>query len=295
MKDGFIKVAAITPNLRVADVQYNIGEIKKWIKEAEKGSAKIIVFPELCITGYSCQDLFLQDELLESARSALIEIKKYTEEIDAMIFVGLPIAIDGKLYNVAAAINRGKILGIVPKIHLPNYNEFYEARHFYSGKELNTAINIEGEDVPVGSRIIFTCDEMPALRIGAEICEDLWVPNPPSTEHCLAGATVMVNLSASNEIIGKSRYRRNLVSGQSASLVCAYIYASAGPNESTQDVVFSGHNIMAENGSIVAESELFSEGMIVSEFDLKYIEAERRRMTTYSAKQTEAYKKISFI
>ena len=147
MKDGFIKVAAITPNLRVADVQYNIGEIKKWIKEAEKESAKIIVFPELCITGYSCQDLFLQDELLESARSALIEIKKYTEEIDAMIFVGLPVAIEGKLYNVAAAMNRGKILGIVPKIHLPNYNEFYEARHFYSGKELNTAINIEGKEV----------------------------------------------------------------------------------------------------------------------------------------------------
>lgn len=261
MKDGFIKVAAITPKLRVADVQYNIGEIKKWIKEAEKESAKIIVFPELCITGYSCQDLFLQDELLEGAKSALIDITKYTEDIDAMVFVGLPLAIDGKLYNVAAAMNRGKILGIVPKIHLPNYNEFYEARHFYSGKELSTVISIGDSEVPVGSRIIFTCDEMPALRIGAEICEDLWVPNPPSTEHCL---------------------------------VCAYIYASAGPNESTQDVVFSGHNIMSENGSIVAESELFSEGMIVSEFDMKYIEAERRRMATYSAKQTVAYKKISF-
>ena len=294
MKDGFIKVAAITPKLRVADVQYNIGEIKKWIKEAEKESAKIIVFPELCITGYSCQDLFLQDELLEGAKSALIDITKYTEDIDAMVFVGLPLAIEGKLYNVAAAINRGKILGIVPKIHLPNYNEFYEARHFYSGKELSTVISIGDSEVPAGSRLIFACDEMPGLRIAAEICEDLWVPNPPSTEHCLAGATMIVNLSASNEIIGKSRYRRNLVSSRAASLVCAYVYASAGPGESTQDVVFSGHNIMSENGSIIAESELFSEGMIVSEFDMKTIEADRRRMTTYSAKQTDDYKKISF-
>ena len=167
MKDGFIKVAAITPKLRVADVQYNIGEIRKWIKEAEKESAKIIVFPELCITGYSCQDLFLQDELLEGAKSALIDITKYTEDIDAMVFVGLPLAIEGKLYNVAAAINGGKILGIVPKIHLPNYNEFYEARHFYSGKELSTVISIGDSEVPAGSRLIFACDEMPGLRIAA--------------------------------------------------------------------------------------------------------------------------------
>ena len=285
MKDGFIKVAAITPNVKVADVDYNCQEIVKRIQEAAEKDAKVMVFPELSITGYTCQDLFLQDALLEAAKCGLKTIKNYSRNIDGIIFVGLPLAFNGKLYNVAAAISRGKIQGIVPKIFLPNYSEFYEARHFMSGKDIQTTIVIEGEEIPFGTNQIFTCEDMPSLRIAVELCEDLWVPNPPSVNHCLEGANVIVNLSASDQIIGKARYRRNLVNSQSARLVCGYIYTSAGPSESTQDVVYSGHNIISENGKILSESKLFGEEMTVSEIDTKYLEAERRKMTTYQISQ----------
>ena len=281
MQHGFIKAAAITPELRVADACYNCNVIIKYMEECEEKKIKIVVFPELCITGYTCQDLFLQDELLEQAIVALVRIANKSEDMEGIYFVGLPMDIDGKLYNMAAGVSRGKILGLVPKIYLPNYNEFYEARHFCSGRNLNTEIQIHDQTVPVGGRLLFCCDEMPSLRIGTELCEDLWVPNPPSIRHALSGANVIVNLSASDEITGKSAYRRDLVVGQSARLVCAYLYASAGSSESTQDVVYSGHNILAENGSLRAESELFSTGITMTEFDLKRIEAERRRMTTY--------------
>ncbi|WP_405373857.1 NAD(+) synthase [Pseudobutyrivibrio sp.] len=285
MKDGFIKVAAITPNVKVADVDYNCQEIVKRIQEAAEKDAKVMVFPELSITGYTCQDLFLQDALLEAAKCGLKTIKNYSRNIDGIIFVGLPLDFNGKLYNVAAAISRGKILGIVPKIYLPNYSEFYEARHFMSGKDIQTTIVIDGEEIPFGTNQIFTCEDMPSLRIAVELCEDLWVPNPPSVNHCLEGANVIVNLSASDQIIGKARYRRNLVNSQSARLVCGYIYTSAGPSESTQDVVYSGHNIISENGKILSESKLFGEEMTVSEIDTKYLEAERRKMTTYQTSQ----------
>lgn len=285
MKDGFIKVAAITPNVKVADVDYNCQEIVKRIQEAAENDAKVMVFPELSITGYTCQDLFLQDALLEAAKCGLKTIKNYSRNIDGIIFVGLPLDFNGKLYNVAAAISRGKIQGIVPKIYLPNYSEFYEARHFMSGKDIQTTIVIEGEEIPFGTNQIFTCEDMPSLRIAVELCEDLWVPNPPSVNHCLEGANVIVNLSASDQIIGKARYRRNLVNSQSARLVCGYIYTSAGPSESTQDVVYSGHNIISENGKILSESKLFGEEMTVSEIDTKYLEAERRKMTTYQTSQ----------
>ncbi|SCY02676.1 NAD+ synthase (glutamine-hydrolysing) [Pseudobutyrivibrio sp. AR14] len=285
MKDGFVKVAAITPNVKVADVDYNCQEIVKRIQEAAEKDAKVMVFPELSITGYTCQDLFLQDALLEAAKCGLKTIKNYSRNIDGIIFVGLPLAFNGKLYNVAAAISRGKIQGIVPKIFLPNYSEFYEARHFMSGKDIQTTIVIEGEEIPFGTNQIFTCEDMPSLRIAVELCEDLWVPNPPSVNHCLEGANVIVNLSASDQIIGKARYRRNLVNSQSARLVCGYIYTSAGPSESTQDVVYSGHNIISENGKILSESKLFGEEMTVSEIDTKYLEAERRKMTTYQISQ----------
>lgn len=285
MKDGFIKVAAITPNVKVADVDYNCQEIVKRIQEAAEKDAKVMVFPELSITGYTCQDLFLQDALLEAAKCGLTTIKNYSRNIDGIIFVGLPLDFNGKLYNVAAAISSGKIQGIVPKIYLPNYSEFYEARHFMSGKDIQTTIAIEGEEIPFGTNQIFTCEDMPSLRIAVELCEDLWVPNPPSVNHCLEGANVIVNLSASDQIIGKARYRRNLVNSQSARLVCGYIYTSAGPSESTQDVVYSGHNIISENGKILSESELFGEEMTVSEIDTKYLEAERRKMTTYQTSQ----------
>lgn len=285
MKDGFVKVAAITPNVKVADVDYNCQEIVKRIQEAAEKDAKVMVFPELSITGYTCQDLFLQDALLEAAKCGLKTIKNYSRNIDGIIFVGLPLDFNGKLYNVAAAISRGKIQGIVPKIYLPNYSEFYEARHFMSGKDIQTTIAIEGEEIPFGTNQIFTCEDMPSLRIAVELCEDLWVPNPPSVNHCLEGANVIVNLSASDQIIGKARYRRNLVNSQSARLVCGYIYTSAGPSESTQDVVYSGHNIISENGKILSESKLFGEEMTVSEIDTKYLEAERRKMTTYQTSQ----------
>ena len=283
MQHGFIKVAAITPELKVADIDYNCRVIRDYMEESTEKKIKVAVFPELCITGYTCQDLFLQDELLEQAVLALIRIANKSKDLEGIYFVGLPMAVDGKLYNVAAGISRGRILGFVPKIYLPNYNEFYEARHFYSGRNLDTEIQIHGQTVPVGSRILFCCNEMPSLRIGVELCEDLWVPKPPSIRHALSGANLIVNLSASDEITGKNAYRRDLVTGQSARLVCAYLYASAGGSESTQDVVYSGHNILAENGNLRAESGIFSTGITMTEFDLKRIEAERRRMTTYEA------------
>lgn len=282
MKDGFIKVAAITPHVKVCDVDYNCQSICELMKESSEKGNKITVFPELCITGYTCQDLFFQEELLEKSIDALLKIADYSANFDGIFFVGLPLTDCGKLYNVAAVISKGEILGIVPKIHLPNYNEFYEARHFCSGKNLKKTIKIGSKEVPFRSDLMFCCKEMPALRISAELCEDLWVPNPPSIRHCMAGATVIVNLSASDEITGKSTYRRELVAGQSARLVCGYIYSSAGSSESTQDVVYSGHNIIAENGSVLSQSEVFSEGIISSEFDLKRIENDRRKMTTFN-------------
>ena len=287
-------MAAITPEIRVADVDYNCRKICAYMDEAADENIKIAVFPELCITGYTCQDLFYQDELLEKAKKALICIAGHSRSLDGLYFVGLPLSIAGKLYNAAACVSRGRILGAIPKIFLPNYNEFYEARHFYSGKELNTSIVLGDQTVPVSSKMIFCCEEMPSLRISAELCEDLWVPDPPSISHCLAGATTIVNLSASDEITGKSRYRRELVTGQSARLVCAYLYASAGSSESTQDVVYSGHNILSENGSLLAESGMFSEGITSAEFDLKRIETERRRMNTYEVKTEDAYRYIPF-
>ncbi len=294
MEDGFLKVAVVTPKLKVADVEYNCKEIEGWIQRAEEKKAKVVVFPELCITGYSCQDLFLQDALLQEARRGLLTIKDHSCKSEAVIFVGLPLMVEGKLYNVAAVLCKGRILGLVPKIYLPNYNEFYEARHFASGRNLETSVDMSGECVPVGSRILFRCKEMPALCIGVELCEDLWVPDPPGTGHCMAGATMMVNLSASDEMVGKSRYRRELVRARSAATVCAYLYTSAGPEESTQDVVYSAHNMIAENGNILAESELFTENMQITEVDLSYIEAERRRMTTYETKGAGEYRRVEF-
>ena len=206
MIDGYLKVAAITPNVRVADIEFNCNEICKCIEEAAGKKVKLMVFPELCITGYTCQDLFFQDRLLEATKEALLKIAKHSQGVDALIFVGLPLSVDAKLYNVAAALCNGEILGIVPKTFLPNYNEFYEARHFYSGRELDTVINIGGRAVQISRNILFECNEMPSFRVASELCEDLWVPDPPSTAHCLAGATVIANLSASNEIIGKSSH-----------------------------------------------------------------------------------------
>lgn len=282
MRQGFVKVAAVTPKIKVADTKYNAELILDMMKESARQGAKIVVFPELCLTGYTCQDLFLQERLLQGAKDALMKLVKESASLDAIFFVGLPFEILGKLYNVAAVFSHGEVLGLVPKSYLPNYNEFYEARHFVSGAELATEVVLpDGSCVPADRDLLFVCEQMPKLRIGVELCEDLWTPNPPSISHALAGASVLVNLSASNELTGKDSYRRELVSGQSARLLAAYIYASAGEGESTQDLVFSGHNIIAENGQILAESKRFGHGILYSEIDVERLCAQRRRMTTF--------------
>lgn len=282
MRQGFVKAAAVTPKIKVADTKYNAELILDMMKESTRQGAKIVVFPELCLTGYTCQDLFLQERLLQGAKDALMKLVKESASLDAIFFVGLPFEILGKLYNVAAVFSHGEVLGLVPKSYLPNYNEFYEARHFVSGAELATEVVLpDGSCVPADRDLLFVCEQMPKLRIGVELCEDLWTPNPPSIFHALAGASVLVNLSASNELTGKDSYRRELVSGQSARLLAAYIYASAGEGESTQDLVFSGHNIIAENGQILAESKRFGHGILYSEIDVERLCAQRRRMTTF--------------
>ena len=285
MRDGFIKVAAVTPDIRVADCEYNAEQICKKMKEAAALGSKIIVFPELCITGYTCEDLFWQEVLLNGAKDALDQIRKESREIDALVFVGLPWEWKGKLYNVAAAICHGRLLGLVPKKNLPNYSEFYEMRHFEPANEELDYIEYPGEEeqewIPFGMQQIFYCPQMEGLTVAAEICEDLWVPQPPSITHAIAGANVIVNLSASDEITGKDSYRRNLVGGQSARLVCGYIYADAGEGESSTDLVFGGHHLIAENGSVLAESERFTNETIYGDLDMERLIGERRHYTTY--------------
>lgn len=294
MRQGFIKVAALTPKVKVADTTYNREQICMLIDEAQEKGAKILVFPELCITGYTCGDLFYQELLLREAKKELLAIAKYTERKDCLVFVGLPLEHQGKLYNVTAAIAQGKVLGLVPKTHIPNYNEFYERRHFVSGMKQPVPVALD-EDiiVPMGTQILFQCRQMPALKIAAEICEDVWAPNPPGVDHALAGATVLVNLSASDETTGKDIYRKSLVTGQSGRLICGYIYCSAGDGESTQDVVYSGHNLIAENGSLLAESRRFCNESIYTELDIARLNEERRRMSTFPA-SNETYINIEF-
>lgn len=285
MRDGYIKVAAVTPKVKVADPVYNGQVIFQKLREAEEERAVVVVFPELCITGYSCGDLFLQEILLKSAKEELIKIAEDTNGKNMLVFVGLPISWNGNLYNVAAAVCQGKILGLVPKTHIPNYNEFYEARHFEKGMEEPVNVRLTEEiTVPMGSHLLFSPHSMPELKVGVEICEDVWVPNPPSISHALAGANLIVNLSASDEITGKDVYRESLIAGQSARLLCGYVYASAGEGESTQDVVYSAHNMIAENGTILGSAKRFCNESVYSEIDVQKINAERRRISTFEGK-----------
>ena len=294
MRDGFIKIAAATPDLHVADCAYNTSEIVKLAKEAAAKGAKLITFPELCLTGYTCGDLFLQETLLEGAMQALGTVCRETAELQAVIVVGLPMRYNGKLYNIAAPIVHGRVLAFVPKTHIPNYSEFYEQRHFYSGKTLDDegieaknigvkTLNEEYNYIHIGNDFIFRCEEQPLFTFGVEICEDLWVPNPPSTALAQMGAHIIVNLSASDEIIGKAGYRRDLVRQQSGRLLCAYLYADAGFGESTQDLVFAGHDLIAENGALLAESKMFSQGIIYADIDLQRLAHERQRMNTFAS------------
>lgn len=294
MKDGFITVATATPQVAVADCEANAQAILACINEMAEAHAKVMVLPELCITGYTCSDLFWQTKLLDEAEAALFVIAEESRQVDALIAVGMPLRVAGKLLNVAAMLCRGKVLGFVPKVNLPAYNEFYETRHFTSGSADMGTVQFGGEEVPVGTNLLFSCENVVDLCVAAELCEDLWVPNPPSVHHALAGASVICNLSASDEMVGKGSYRRDLVAGQSARLVCAYLYATAGEGESTTDLVFGGQNLIAENGTVLAESATFENEINVATIDVQRLASERRRMSTFPAAESKEYREISF-
>ncbi|WP_455137007.1 NAD(+) synthase [Thermophilibacter sp.] len=283
MRDGFVKVAAVTPEVRVADVRFNTDAcVEAATRACTEEGAVVVVLPELALTGYTCEDLFWQDALLDAAEAALAEFAERTADLNALLLVGVPVRVNAKLYNCAAAVSAGTVLGVVPKRHIPTYHEFYEGRHFAPGTADVVPIDVGGQlDVPFGASQLFACEELPELVVAAEICEDLWVPEPPSISHARAGAMLVCNLSASNALVGKADYRRSLVCGQSARLVCGYVYTSAGTGESTQDLVFSGHDLVAENGRLLAEGKPFGEGMAVSEIDVRQLAAERRRMSTF--------------
>ena len=294
MKNGFVKVAAATPDIRVADVEFNTQNIINVMEEAQKNGAKILVFPELCVTGYTCSDLFDHSVLLKASRKALLEIAENTNDKDMLVFVGAPLEVNGKLYNVAAAMNQGEILGFTTKTFLPNYGEFYEMRQFTPGPQTVREITFEGKKIPFGPQILFQAKGMEELVVAAEICEDVWSPIPPSIQAALEGATVIVNCSASDETIGKDTYRRALISGQSARLISGYIYANAGEGESTTDLVFGGHNIIAENGTILKESSRYVNEIIYSEIDLQRITGERRKNTTFQPLDEETLVRVPF-
>ena len=283
MQDGFVKVAAVTPEVRVADVTFNVDACVAAAERAcTEDGASVVVLPELAITGYTCEDLFWQDALLSAAERGLADFVARTAELDALLLVGVPVRVNAKLYNCCAVVASGTILGVVPKRHIPTYNEFYEGRHFVPGTADVVPVDVAGQlDVPFGMSQLFACEELPELVVAAEICEDLWVPEPPSIRHAQAGATLICNLSASNALVGKADYRRELVRGQSARLVCGYVYASAGTGESTQDLVFSGHDLVAENGRLLAEGAPFGDGRALTEVDVRQLVAERRRMSTF--------------
>lgn len=294
MKDGFIKVAAAAPELRVADCVYNGSQVEQMIRDAEQMHVKLLVFPELCISGYTCGDLFLQDALLTGCERELARLLDATKAMDILYVVGMPFPYRNQLYNVAVFCKNGKILAMIPKTNIPNYQEFYEARHFAVGMKEPVCVNVAGQEVLLGTDILMICENMPEFVVAGEICEDLWVADSPSVRHALVGATVICNPSASDEIATKPQYRRNLVAMQSAKLIAGYIYADAGNDESTQDLVYSGHNLIAENGTVLAESALFEHGMTVTELDVKRLAGERRKTTTFANRGGSDYCEVMF-
>ena len=290
MRDGFVKVAAGTPKIRVADCDYNAGQIIALMKEAAAQGVKVLALPELCVTGYTCGDLFLQPTLLDGAERALGRILEETRGLDMLTALGLPVRRKNKLYNCAVIIQRGAILALVPKTHIPNYGEFYEARWFSVPSEAIDGLEftLAGLPVRMAAHPLVECWTVPGLVIGVEICEDLWAPAPPSVRLAAEGATLVLNLSASDEVAGKADYRRALVTGQSARCLCAYVYADAGEGESSTDLVFAGHNMIAENGTLLAESR-FSTGLAISEIDVQRLAYERQRMNTYAFPSGDGY------
>ena len=288
MKDGFICVAAGTPKVRVADCRYNAEQIFTMMREAEKQGVKILALPELCLTGYTCGDLFLQDTLLNGAVEGLRTILEATRHLEVLTALGMPLRARGKLYNCAVVIQKGDILAVVPKTYVPNYGEFYEKRWFEGGEDITSQVSIGLPGVDGGTmytglgQAIIDCPAVPGLKVGVEICEDLWAADPPSRRLAEAGATVILNLSASNEVVGKAAYRRQLVVGQSGRLCCGYVYADAGEGESTTDLVFTGHNMVAENGALLAEHR-FTTGLTIADIDVQRLTYERRRLTPFPA------------
>lgn len=293
MKYGFLRAAAASPGLRVADVAYNTQEIIKSMREYAARNAQLLCLPEFCLTGYTCSDLFLQETLICGAEQGLAEILAASCGLNLVTVVGLPVRRSGKLYNCAAVVCDGKLLGLVPKTHLPNYSEFYEKRHFLPGPAQASPMELAGQQTLFGTNLLFACRQMPEFVLGVEICEDLWAPIPPSCTHALAGATVIANLSASDETVGKAAYRRDLVCGQSARLLCGYLYADAGHGESTTDMTFAAHDLIAENGTLLAEAGPFEDGRAVTELDLGRMVQERTRNTTFEP-HTEGYTTVSF-
>lgn len=281
MQDGFYKVAAATPSIKVADCSYNEDQIFDLMQQAADRGVSVIVFPELSLTGYTCGDLFRDRTLILGAERALRNLMERTKDLNLLAVVGLPVAAGADLYNAAAVFCRGELLGLAAKSNIPNYTEFYEARYFTPSPEYRE-VTLCGETVPLGSRLIFPCENAPELVVGVEICEDLWVSDPPSAALARAGATLILNPSASDEIIGKSPYRRMLVNSQSGRLISAYVYADAGEGESTTDLIYTGHNIIAENGTVLAESTQFYTGLTTADVDLQRIHQERLRTTTWT-------------
>ena len=294
MTYGFIKVAAAVPSIKVADVDYNIQQIESLAAQAEGQGVEVMVTPELCVTGYSCQDLFREQLLLDKAEEGILRLLDFTRKLDVIIIVGCPVVINSLLYNCAVMVQHGQVLGIVPKTYLPNYGEFYEKRWFASAQDMNPAdISVAGGLVKVSAEplLIKTCH---GVKFGVEICEDVWAPIPPSNNLALAGADIIFNLSASDELIGKHKYLCSLLAQQSARTISGYVYASAGFGESTQDVVYGGNAMVFENGKLLVEGERFTlqPQIKIAQLDVEKLRTERRHNTTFINAQREAYANV---
>lgn len=280
-ENGFLRAAAVSPSLRVADCAYNAEQIIDTMQAFAAENVQLLCLPELSLTGYTCSDLFLQMTLLKGAEQALVAILQASKGLNLVTVVGVPVRHNSKLYNCAAVVCGGELLGLVPKTYLPNYSEFYEQRHFVPGMKEAECIQYAGQETLIGTNLLFACKQMPDFVLGVEVCEDLWAPVPPSCAHALAGATVIANLSASDETIGKAAYRQQLVAGQSGRLLCAYLYADASHGESTTDMTFAGHNLIAENGTLLAQGAPFSNEEAITELDLGRMVQERQHNTSF--------------
>ena len=293
MRDGFFRVAAATPAVRAAQVAGNLRSIKELIFQAAEEGCGLVCFPELAVTAYTCGDLFRDAALLAAAEQGLAQLLEDTKELDILCAVGVPVPWEGALYNCAAVFHRGRLLGLPAKEHIPNYGEFYEARHFTPAPDPVTVAYC-GQKVPLGKGLLFPCENVPGLTVAAELCEDLWGAQPPSAALAQNGATVVLNASCSDEVIGKAEYRRDLVKMWSGHLLCAYVYADGGPGESTTDMVFAGHDLIAENGALLGESQLFTHGLTTADIDLERLVQERRRMNTWQDRRDSAVVRVPF-